>query len=63
MQNDFIDGALGSDEAVSILPAVAEKIAAFDGEISVNSALCRGVTPQSHGNALAAIAACQIKVI
>ena len=163
MQNDFIDGALGSDEAVSILPAVAEKIAAFDGEIiftrdthfenylstsegkklpvehciknshgwqissalsipsgarivdketfgsvelaetlraenaenpisqieivglctdicvianafllksflpeceiSVNSALCRGVTPQSHGNALAAIAACQINVI
>lgn len=32
-------------------------------EISVNSALCRGVTPESHENALAAMRACQIKVI
>ena len=163
MQNDFIDGALGSEEAVSIVSAVADRISKFDGEIiftrdthsddylstaegkklpvkhcikgsfgwqisselpvpekarvidkgtfgsvdladmlsrenaaspiseieivglctdicvisnafllksylpecniSVNSALCRGVTPQSHGNALAAMAACQINVI
>ena len=26
MQNDFIDGALGTPEAVEIVPAVAEKI-------------------------------------
>lgn len=32
-------------------------------EISVNSALCRGVTPESHQNALAAMAACQINII
>ena len=33
MQNDFIDGALGSKEACAIVPAAAEKIAGFDGEI------------------------------
>lgn len=33
MQNDFIDGALGSPEAQAIVPAVIEKIKAFDGEI------------------------------
>ncbi len=33
MQNDFIDGALGTAEAVAIVPAVAEKIRAFDGHI------------------------------
>ena len=27
MQNDFIDGALGTKEAVAIVPKVAEKIA------------------------------------
>ena len=27
MQNDFIDGALGTKEAVSIVPSVAKKIA------------------------------------
>ncbi len=32
-------------------------------EICVNGALCRGVTPESHENALAAMRACQIKVI
>lgn len=32
-------------------------------EISVNSALCRGVTPESHQNALSAMAACQINII
>ena len=31
MQNDFIDGALGTAEAVGIVPRVAEKIALFDG--------------------------------
>jgi len=28
MQNDFIDGALGTAEAVKIVPAVADKLAA-----------------------------------
>ncbi|MBQ7541661.1 MAG: cysteine hydrolase [Clostridia bacterium] len=35
MQKDFVDGALGSGEAVAVVPAVAEKIASFDGEIFV----------------------------
>ncbi|MBQ8920852.1 MAG: cysteine hydrolase [Oscillospiraceae bacterium] len=33
MQKDFVDGALGTKEAVAIVPAAAKKIAAFDGEI------------------------------
>ena len=33
MQNDFIDGALGTAEAVKIVPAVCEKIRSFDGEV------------------------------
>jgi nicotinamidase-related amidase len=33
MQKDFIDGALGSDEAVKILPKVMEKIKDFKGSI------------------------------
>lgn len=33
MQNDFIDGALGTPEAVKIVPAVKEKIQNFKGEI------------------------------
>ncbi|MBQ0025956.1 MAG: cysteine hydrolase [Lachnospiraceae bacterium] len=32
MQNDFVDGALGSEEAQRIVPAVVEKIKAFDGD-------------------------------
>ncbi len=35
MQNDFIDGALGTKEAVSIVDNVVEKINNFDGEIIV----------------------------
>ena len=35
MQKDFVDGALGSKEAVAIVPAAAEKIRGFDGEIFV----------------------------
>lgn len=31
MQRDFIDGALGTPEAVAIVPRVAEKIRGFDG--------------------------------
>lgn len=32
MQNDFVDGALGSKEAVQIVPNVAKKIEDFDGD-------------------------------
>ncbi len=35
MQKDFVDGALGTPEAVAIVPAVTEKIADFDGDIFV----------------------------
>ncbi len=33
MQNDFIDGALGTAEAVSIVPKVAEKVRGFKGTV------------------------------
>ncbi len=39
------------------------KAALPECEITVNSALCRGVTPESHKNALSAMAACQINII
>ena len=35
MQKDFVDGSLGSKEAVAIVPAVVRKISEFDGEIFV----------------------------
>lgn len=35
MQKDFVDGALGSDEAVAIVDNVVKKINEFDGEIIV----------------------------
>lgn len=35
MQKDFVDGALGTKEAVAIVPSVVEKIENFDGEIIV----------------------------
>lgn len=33
MQNDFIDGALGTAEAVAIVPYVKEVIENFDGKV------------------------------
>ena len=33
MQNDFIDGALGTKEAVAIVPAVLKKIKEFQGKV------------------------------
>lgn len=33
MQNDFIDGALGTPEAVAIVPYVKEVIESFDGKV------------------------------
>jgi nicotinamidase-related amidase len=35
MQNDFIDGALGTEEAKTIVPKVVEKINSFDGIVAV----------------------------
>lgn len=35
MQKDFVDGALGSQEAQAIVPAVVQKIKSFEGEIFV----------------------------
>jgi len=35
MQKDFVDGALGTSEAVAIVPAVCDRIRAFEGEIIV----------------------------
>ena len=35
MQKDFVDGALGSEEAVAIVDNVVKKIEKFDGEIFV----------------------------
>ena len=35
MQKDFVDGALGTPEAVAIVPSVCEKIRSFEGEIIV----------------------------
>ncbi len=35
MQTDFVDGALGSAEAVAIVPAAVEKIRGFEGKIFV----------------------------
>ena len=32
MQNDFVDGALGTKEAVAIVPKVVEKIESYEGE-------------------------------
>ena len=32
MQNDFVDGSLGTKEAVAIVPNVAKKIREFDGD-------------------------------
>ncbi len=42
MQKDFVDGALGTPEAVAIVPRVAEKIRQFPGEIFV--------TMDTHGS-------------
>ncbi|MCR5088037.1 MAG: cysteine hydrolase [Oscillospiraceae bacterium] len=35
MQNDFVDGALGTAEAEAIVAAVADKIASWDGSVLV----------------------------
>ena len=35
MQKDFVDGSLGTKEAVAIVPKVIEKLRSFDGELFV----------------------------
>ena len=35
MQQDFVDGALGTKEATAVIPAAVEKIRSFDGTIFV----------------------------
>lgn len=35
MQNDFIDGALGTKEAQAIVPNVVEKVKNWDGELTI----------------------------
>lgn len=35
MQRDFVDGALGSEEAAAIVPHVCEAIRSFDGPVAV----------------------------
>lgn len=42
MQKDFIDGALGTNEAITIVPRVIEKIKKFDGDMII--------THDTHGN-------------
>ncbi|MCR4658466.1 MAG: cysteine hydrolase [Lachnospiraceae bacterium] len=41
MQNDFIDGSLGTKEALEIVPRVLEKVRGFEGEVIF--------TQDSHG--------------
>ena len=55
MQNDFIDGALGTPEAVAIVPKVKEKIENFDGLVLF--------TRDTHENALKAMEMCQVNVL
>ncbi len=53
MQNDFITGALGSKEALEILPAVIKRIKSFRGRVLFKGNFCT----------LEAMRACQIEVI
>ena len=55
MQNDFIDGSLGTPEAEAIVEAVKAKI-------SVDARCCAGVTPEKHAAALETMRSCQICV-
>ena len=50
MQNDFIDMALGTKEAVAIVP-------------KVDSNCCAGVTVETHEAALKTMAMCQIEIV
>jgi nicotinamidase-related amidase len=41
MQNDFIDGVLGTAEAVAIVPKVAKKIQSFPGQVLLHGTLTK----------------------
>ena len=47
MQNDFIDGSLGTKEAVGIVDRVAEVMDSFDGAV-----ICTRDTQKTSGRAL-----------
>lgn len=57
MQNDFVSGALGTKEAVDIVPYVVGRVAE-----AVNAGWDIVFTPASHANALEAMKLCQITV-
>ena len=50
MQNDFIDGALGTKEAVAIVPYVKEVIETFEGKVLLTLSSDAGVvsSPQLY---------------
>ena len=54
MQNDFIDGALETKEAVAIVPGVKEKIGNFDGVVFLPETPTRLIilTPRKERNFL-----------
>ena len=45
MQNDFIDGALGTKEAVAIVPYVKDVIGSFDGKVFLPQATKEHLKP------------------
>ena len=49
MQNDFIDGTLGTKEAVAIVPKVEEKIRNFKGTVLLHEILMNMVSGYSGG--------------
>lgn len=57
MQNDFVSGALGTKEAVDIVPYVVGKV------VEAVNAGTTVFTPASHNNALEAMKMCQITVL
>ncbi len=59
MQNDFIDMALGTKEAVAIVPKVKEKIQ----ECVENRSCCAGVTVETHEAALRTMEMCQVEIV
>ena len=62
MQKDFIDGSLGTKEAVSIVDKVKEKIKQYkeNGEQIIYTRA--GVTQESHKVALLTMKMCQIEI-
>ncbi len=58
MQKDFIDGALGTPEAVKILPNVIEKIKGFDGRVLCTRDTHHENYPQTQEGARLPVAHC-----